>query len=100
MGLNIVGCNPAYLSAVGRTREDILGKYLFDAFPAHEDGESYKLLHHSLVRVLETRQADHIAVIPYDTSKSGDPPAMRYWSATHTPVFDRQRTLRDVAPLS
>ena len=96
VGSIIVGCNPAYLSAVGRTGEEILGQHLFEAFPAPADSESYKLLHNSLERVLETRQADHIAVIPYDTSKPGCPPALRYWSATHTPVFDRQGTLRYV----
>ena len=90
----MVGCNPAYLSAVGRTREDILGRHLFQAFPAPADSESYQLLHNSLERVAETRQADHIAIIPYDTSSPGQAPAMRYWSATHTPVFDRKGTLR------
>jgi PAS domain S-box-containing protein len=96
VGWTIVGCNPAYLSAVSRTREDILGRHLFEAFPAPADSESYKLLHNSLERVSETRQADHIAIIPYDTSRPGQPPALRYWSATHTPVFDRQGTLRYV----
>lgn len=94
--LSIVGCNPAYLAAVGRTREDLLGRYLFDAFPAREDGISYKLLKGSLDKVLETRRADHIAIIPYDTSRTGEPPALRYWSATHTPVFDHEGTLRYV----
>ncbi|MCB1500909.1 MAG: PAS domain-containing protein [Bauldia sp.] len=38
--------------------------------------------------MIETEESDHIALIPYDTSGPGQPPQMRYWSATHTPVFD------------
>lgn len=95
-GLNIVGCNPAYLTAVGRTLAEILGRNIFDAFPAPVDGTGYRLLRLSLDKVLETRQTDYLAVIPYDTSKPGQPPALRYWSATHTPVFDRQGALRYV----
>lgn len=95
-GLNIVGCNPAYLGAVGRTLPEILGRYLFEAFPAPVESDSYRLLRNSLDQVLETQQPDHIAIIPYDTSRPGEPPTMRYWSATHTPVFDRSGALRYV----
>ncbi|MEX0408566.1 PAS domain-containing protein [Aquibium sp. LZ166] len=87
--LNIVTCNDAYLSAVGRgSSEEIVGRYLFDAFPSPTESASYNLLRRSLDKVLMTHERDYIAVIPYDTSQPGDPPNMRYWSATHTPIFD------------
>ena len=87
--LVIVGCNDAYLRVVGRaSREEIVGRYLFDAFPSDPESPSYQLLKASLERVIETEESDHIALIPYDTSGPGQEPKMRYWSATHTPVFD------------
>lgn len=93
--LTIVGCNESYLTVVGRaSSQEIVGHYLFDAFPSSTDSASYRLLRRSLDRVLATHEQDHIAVIPYDTSEPGEPPNMRYWSATHTPIFDRDGTFR------
>lgn len=86
--MRIVGCNDAYLTAVGRaSRDEIIGRYLFDAFPSDPASESYRLVKGSLDRVLATGRADHIAIVPYDTSPDGGSPAMRYWSASHVPVF-------------
>lgn len=94
-GLTIVGCNQAYLKVVGRGgSHEIVGQYVFDAFPSPPDSASYRLLRRSLDRVLATHEQDHIAVIPYDTSEPGQPPNMRYWSATHTPIFDRDGKFR------
>lgn len=87
--LNIVTCNDAYLSTVGRSSsEEIVGRYLFDAFPSAPESASYSQLRRSLDKVLATHSRDHIAVIPYDTSEPGEAPNMRYWSATHTPIFN------------
>ena len=87
--LDIVGCNASYLSAVGReSRDEIVGRNLFEAFPADTESLSYRLLRGSLDKVLATGEADHIALIPYDTSGPGEAPNLRYWSATHTPIFD------------
>ena len=44
--------------------------------------------------MLTTHERDHIAVIPYDTSLPGEPPNMRYWSATNTPIFDESGQFR------
>lgn len=95
--LEIVGCNEAYLLAVGRSsREQIVGRYLFDAFPSDPASPSYKLLKQSLDRVLETHAVDHIALIPYDVAEPGEPAKMRYWSATHTPIFDSSGAFRHI----
>ena len=93
--LRIVGCNEAYLKAVGRSsREEIVGHYLFDAFPADPQSDSYKLLKGSLDRVIATGQPDELALVPYDVSRPGEPSRMRYWSATHTPLFSAGGELR------
>jgi PAS domain-containing protein len=62
--LVIVGCNDAYVAAVGRTRDTFVGQPLFEAFPADPHSESYRLLRHSIDRVLHTLETDHIAFIP------------------------------------
>lgn len=93
--LRIVGCNDAYLRAVGRRdREEIVGRLLFEAFPADPDSDSYRLLKGSLARVLATGQLDELALIPYDVARPGEPPRVRYWSATHTPLFGSSGALR------
>ena len=95
--LVIVGCNDAYLQAVGReSRDEIVGRFVFDAFPSDPASPSYQMLKASLERVVATRESDHLALIPYDTAPLGQPPEMRYWSATHTPVFDSDGNLRYV----
>lgn len=95
--LTIVTCNDAYLAAVGRERSDqIVGRYIFDAFPSPPESANRKLLERSFAKVLETHESDHIALIPYDTSAPGRPPEMRYWSATHTPVFDAAGAFRHI----
>jgi PAS domain S-box-containing protein len=89
--LVIVGCNDAYLRAVGRQDSaEILGRPVFEAFPVDPASDSFRILWASLQRVLATNRPDHIAVVPYDTSRPGEPPATRYWSATHTPLRNRQ----------
>ena len=85
---NIVGCNTAYLNVVGRSSGDsIIGRNMFEAFPSDPSSASYQLLKASLERTLTTKSPDYLALIPYDTSQPGQPPDMRFWSATHTPLL-------------
>jgi PAS domain S-box-containing protein len=92
--LVIAGCNDAYLRAVGRdSRDEIVGRHLFEAFPADPASEGYRVLSSSLNRVLETNQPDHVALVPYDTSRPGEPPSIRFWSATHSPLRNRDGEL-------
>lgn len=83
--LNIVEMNAAYLEVTGRTREDLCGRYVFDAFPA--EGESRRLLEESLFRTRDTGKTDVIAVLHYAIPKpaeAGGGFEDRYWSCTHT----------------
>jgi PAS domain S-box-containing protein len=54
------------------------------------------LLRNSLAKVIAEQRSDHIALIPYDTSRAGEAPVMRYWSATHTPIFDETGAMKFV----
>lgn len=92
--LIIAGCNDAYLKTVGRaSREEIIGRHLFEAFPADPQSDEYRTLTNSFSRVLATNQPDHIALLPYSTSRPGEPPVTRFWSATHMPLKNKRGEL-------
>src|SRR5690349_12286196 len=91
-GLVIVDVNQAYLQATGRSRQDLIGQYVFDAFPANpadEDADGVQNLNASLQRVLQSRQPDTMAVQKYDIpvpSLAGTFEE-RWWSPINTPVL-------------
>jgi PAS domain S-box-containing protein len=67
--LQIVAVNQAYCQVTGRTREDLLGQFLFDAFPdnpADPEADGVRNMSASLERVLSTREPDTVAVQRYD----------------------------------
>ena len=86
--LRLVWMNDAYLAATMRAREDIIGRMMFDAFPADPQSESYRQLKDSFDHVIETGETDEIALIRYDIAGPDGTMETRYWSATHTPVKD------------
>ncbi|MFD7965355.1 PP2C family protein-serine/threonine phosphatase [Streptomyces zaomyceticus] len=91
--LVIVDVNDAYLRATGRTRADLLGQHVFDAFPdnpADPDADGVKNLGASLGRVLATGETDTMAVQKYDIPVVSQPGVFeeRWWSPVNTPVKD------------
>jgi len=87
--LRYVEANSAYQAAVERSREDLIGRRLFDVFP--DSGQGERQLRSSFERVIATRAPDTIALIPYAIARpasEGGKLEMRYWSAVHTPLFD------------
>lgn len=93
--LTYVNVNDAYCSVLERRREDLIGRYIFDAFPAQ--GESRARLQSSFDRVLETGQPDTLALIPYPIERPasrGGGYEMRYWSAAHVPLLDAEGRTR------
>jgi PAS domain S-box-containing protein len=86
--LKIIWMNEAYLQVTMRSREEIVGRRMFDAFPSDEASESFRLLHGSFERVLANGAADEIALIRYDIAAPDGGVQTRFWSATHTPVLD------------
>ncbi|MGR3936745.1 SpoIIE family protein phosphatase [Streptomyces sp. BRA346] len=90
--LVIVAVNQAYLAATRQAREDLLGRYVFDAFPdnpADPDASGTRNLDASLRRVLRTGERDAMALQRYDvpvpTAEGGF--EERYWSQINTPVL-------------
>jgi PAS domain S-box-containing protein len=91
--LTIVGASGAYLRSVQRTEEDIVGRYVFDAFPAEEgNAEATDIgeVKASLLRALAKGEPDTTAFVRYavevDTPE-GKKYEERYWSTVHTPVL-------------
>ncbi len=87
--LSFVWMNEAYLDVTMRKRDELIGEYLFDAFPSEPGTDSYDLLRDSLDHVLSKRERDEIALIRYDISNPDGGMETRFWSATHTPFFDQ-----------
>lgn len=90
--LIIADVNAAYLQATCRERDDLLGQYVFDAFPDNPDdpgADGMRNLSASLNRVLETGERDIMATQKYDIPVVAEPGTFeeRYWSPINTPVL-------------
>ncbi|MFF4837485.1 PP2C family protein-serine/threonine phosphatase [Streptomyces sp. NPDC001315] len=90
--LMIVEVNRAYLEATARSRQDLIGQYIFDAFPDNPDdpeADGVRNLNASLQRVLASREPDTMALQKYDIpvmGRSGEF-AERWWSPVNTPIL-------------
>jgi len=90
----ILAVNDAFLKASGRTREELVGVSLFEAFPRNPDdpadtGET--VLRRSLARVVATGQPDRLPAqrypIPVVLPNGATGYEERFWTAVSTPVF-------------
>lgn len=92
--LRYVAANAAYQRVTNSSLAQLLGRSIFEAFPNDPEdprNEPARLLRESFERVLETRERDILALIPYRVplqTERGLELTLRYWSATHTPIFD------------
>jgi PAS domain S-box-containing protein len=91
--LTIVGASGAYLRSVQRTEEDIVGRYVFDAFPAgadDPDATNITEVRASMLRALAKGEPDTTAFVRYAVevnTPDGKKFEERYWSTVHTPVL-------------
>lgn len=88
----IADANEAYLRVTGRAREDLVGRYVFDAFPdnpSDPDATGVRNLRASFGRVLSTGEPDAVALQKYDVEVPDSPGvfARRYWCPMSAPVF-------------
>jgi PAS domain-containing protein len=89
---DIADMNLAYLQVAGRTREELLGRNAFDAFPdnpADPGASGVRDLTESLRRVLATGKPDMLAFQPYDVEVPDRPGVFerRYFCPVNAPVF-------------
>ncbi|MEU9244253.1 SpoIIE family protein phosphatase [Streptomyces sp. NPDC048385] len=90
--LVVVDVNEAYLRVTGRSRQDLVGHYLFEVFPdnpADPSADGVRNLEASLHRALRSKDPDRMAVQKYDISVPGRPGVFeeRWWSPVNTPVL-------------
>jgi PAS domain S-box-containing protein len=99
----IIGANTSYLTATGRCADDIVGKHIFEAFPANpSDPESTNItaVRNSISLAVSTRKPHTSTLLRYAIPvKTPDGTAYkdRYWSAVHTPVFNDEGEVDFVA---
>ncbi|GAA1956559.1 hypothetical protein GCM10009838_10560 [Catenulispora subtropica] len=91
--LRYADANRQYLRSAGRSREQVIGRYLFDVFPDNPDDPNAtgtRNLAASLQRVLDTGERDTMAVQRYDVESPERPGHWdeRYWSPVNVPVLD------------
>ena len=97
--LLIVAVTDAYLRATMTSREDILGRGLFEVFPDNPDDPQATgagNLRASLDRVARNRVADAMAVQQYDIRRpeaDGGGYEVRHWSPFNSPVLDTDGNL-------
>lgn len=94
--LVIAGCNEAYLQVTSSRREDIIGRPMFGAFtsgPGEDAPENVRQVRESMLRAIETRRPDHLAVVAFAIARPQNDGSVvfedRLWSATHTPISNR-----------
>lgn len=96
--LRYAGMNRAYLAVTQRTREELLGQHVMQAFDAGGDDANASQLRASFERVLATGQPDHLPLLHYAIPLPDEDGQVRYvdkyWSCTHSPVRDASGTLR------
>ncbi|WP_198598127.1 ATP-binding SpoIIE family protein phosphatase [Blastococcus atacamensis] len=92
--LTIVEANEAYLRLLGRGRAELIGQYVFDAFPpAPEtlDAQGVNPLQTSFERVRDTGVPDHMPLFRYEVlDQETGRPVSRAWSLISAPVLDEQ----------
>jgi len=92
--LRIIGASGTYLRSVKRTEEDIVGQYLFDAFPPNpDDPDSTNVaeVKASIARALAKGEPDTTPFLRYSIpveTAAGIGHEGRFWSTVHTPVMD------------
>lgn len=87
--LTIVDMNRIYVETVGRSRDHLVGRQVFDAFPA--TGENLRMLRDSLNRVVRTGETDVIPVLRYPIPLRDESAVEeRFWSCSHIPVRDSE----------
>lgn len=84
--------NEAFLQMSGRTRDQMIGRYLFDVFPDNPNDPAatgMRNLRTSLLRVAATGERDTMALQRYDVEYPDRPGRWeeRYWSPVNAPVL-------------
>ena len=89
MDMRFMDMNAAYLQSVARTREDLIGSPVFEAFPEH--GERLETFRAAFARAL-AGEANSVVRQPFTlhrTDADGGGSSTVFWTCHHIPVYDK-----------
>ena len=95
-GLRIVDINGAYARATLTSREDVVGRSLFEIFPDNPDdalADGVSNLYASLRAVVKTGQPHAMAIQRYDIRDPASHFVERHWQPINSPVHDKDGIL-------
>jgi two-component system sensor histidine kinase VicK len=103
--LHILTASNLYLQAIGTTKEAIVGKHIFEAFPDNPDlpdADGMFNINASLQEVLRTKQPHYMQVQRYDVPDVNNPGKFiqRYWNPSHTPILDEDGEIHYIIQLA
>jgi PAS domain-containing protein len=94
----ILDVNNAYLIATNSSREALVGKGVFAAFPANPTDEESKNIERTIFsfqQAIETKKFHTMSNYRYDIPIRGtDEFEERYWTTCNTPVFDDNKNVK------
>ena len=86
----IVAQNQEHARVTESAGRKIVGQSVFEAFPDNPDDSSatgVSQIRDSLLKVLKTREPDHLPMLRYDVKPPMGPFVTRYWSVTNIPLL-------------
>ncbi len=86
----IMAVNDAYCETTMTSRDGIIGRHLFEAFPDDPDdsaADGVDNLRASLLKVLKSRLPDRMRLLKYSLRRPGGAYEPRYWSVINVPVM-------------
>lgn len=95
-GLTILDINPTYAAITMRTRSEVVGRPLFEAFPDNPSeprADGVANLYGSLKIASETGKPHTMPVQRYDIRDEGGAWVERWWQPLNIPVFDMEMRL-------
>jgi two-component system CheB/CheR fusion protein len=89
-GFTILAASNKYLEVTDKSIDQVVGQKLFTVFPDPSENESHPEgdLRRSLRTVIRTKKPDSTGVIRYDIANKAGELEVRYWQATHYPLFE------------
>lgn len=94
---SVVAASPKHFEHAGTTKEFLIGKSIFDAYPANPDDPSDTgpaMLRASLDRVLDLKAPDRLPVQRYDVQNESGEFVERHWRVESRPVFSTSGDIR------
>lgn len=95
--LIILQASYAYLKATMTSRDEIVGRHLFEVFPDNPNdlvADGVRNLNDSLNFVIRNKKAHTMAVQKYDVRGQDGSFEERYWSSVNSPVMNSEKELK------